>query len=83
MEEWIGFSDGIWKREINVRDFIINNYKEYKGEHSFLEDPTEATKQLWAQVMDLTKQESDKGGVLDMGYRYCLDDYITSGWLFK
>ncbi len=66
MEEWIGFSDGIWKSEVNVRDFIINNFSEYTGDHSFLEGPTDATKQLWAQVMDLTKQERDKGGVLDM-----------------
>ncbi len=66
MEQWNGFTDGEWKREVNVRDFILNNYKEYTGDDSFLEGPTEATKKLWAQVMELSKQEREKGGVLDM-----------------
>lgn len=66
MEQWNEFSDGVWKREVNVRDFILNNFTEYTGDDSFLEGPTDATKRLWDQVMDLTKQERDKGGVLDM-----------------
>lgn len=66
MEQWKDFSDGVWKREVNVRDFILNNYTEYTGDDSFLEDPTDATKKLWDQVMELSKQERNKGGVLDM-----------------
>jgi formate C-acetyltransferase len=66
MEQWNGFSEGIWKREVNVRDFILNNFKEYTGDDSFLKGPTDATKQLWDQVMDLSKQERAKGGILDM-----------------
>jgi formate C-acetyltransferase len=66
MEQWNGFTEGDWKNEVNVRDFILNNYKEYTGDDSFLEGPTEATKNLWNQVMELSKQEREKGGVLDM-----------------
>ena len=65
-EEWTGFKSGIWEREINVRDFIQKNYTPYDGDDSFLVGPTEATKKLWNQVMDLTAQERAKGGVLDM-----------------
>lgn len=64
--EWENFKHGIWEREINVRDFIQKNYTPYDGDDSFLVGPTEATKTLWAQVMDLSKQEREAGGVLDM-----------------
>ncbi len=60
-----GFKPGDWVKEINVRDFIVNNYTPYEGDDSFLEGPTDATNQLWAQVMDLNKQELEAGGVLD------------------
>jgi formate C-acetyltransferase len=66
MEQWQGFSKGTWTKEVNVRDFILKNYSEYIGNDSFLTGPTDATNQLWAQVMELTKQERDNGGVLDM-----------------
>lgn len=66
MEQWKGFSDGKWQREVNVREFILNNFTEYTGDDSFLEGPTAATTTLWDQVMDLTKQEREKGGVLDL-----------------
>ena len=65
-EEHLGFKSGIWVREINVRDFIQNNYTPYDGDDSFLVGPTKATKQLWDQVMELTALEREKGGVLDM-----------------
>ena len=68
-EEWTGFQEGIWEKEINVRDFIQKNYTPYEGDESFLTEATESTKTLWAQVMDLTKQEREKGGVLDMDTR--------------
>lgn len=64
--EWTSFKEGIWEKEINVRDFIQKNYTPYEGDDSFLADATQATKELWDQVMDLTKQEREKGGVLDM-----------------
>ncbi|WP_019155649.1 formate C-acetyltransferase [Robertmurraya massiliosenegalensis] len=66
MEQWKGFAKGRWQEEVNVRDFILRNFSPYTGEDSFLEGPTEATTTLWGQVMDLTKQERDNGGVLDM-----------------
>lgn len=66
MEAWNGFKGDVWQKEINVRDFIQRNYTEYTGDESFLEGPTEATKALWDQVLDLNKQERDNGGVLDM-----------------
>ena len=65
-EEWNSFVNGIWTKEINVRDFIQKNYHPYEGDESFLCDATETTKELWAQVMELSRQEREKGGVLDM-----------------
>ncbi len=65
-KEWASFHEGIWEKEINVRDFIQRNYHPYEGDESFLQGPTEATKKLWEQVMELSRQEREKGGVLDM-----------------
>ena len=61
-----GFVDGVWSKEINVRNFIQKNYTPYDGDESFLAGPTDATLKLWDQVMDLTRQEREAGGVLDM-----------------
>ncbi|MEH7383411.1 formate C-acetyltransferase [Bacillus sp. JJ1533] len=66
MKAWTGFKEGKWQKEINVRDFILENFTPYSGDDRFLEGPTEATNALWEQVMELTKQERDNGGVLDM-----------------
>lgn len=63
---WDSFKGSTWRKEINVRDFIQENYTEYTGDDTFLAGPTEATTKLWVQVMDLFKQERDNGGVLDM-----------------
>ncbi|WP_303764855.1 formate C-acetyltransferase [Abiotrophia defectiva] len=65
MEQWQGFKGKKWQEEIDVRDFIQQNYTLYEGDDSFLAGPTQATKDLWAQVMDLNKQERESGGVLD------------------
>ena len=65
-EQWNGFEGRLWKEEINVRDFIQNNYKPYDGDESFLEGPTEATNKLWGRLQELQKEERAKGGVLDM-----------------
>nr|WP_132947459.1 formate C-acetyltransferase [Thermolongibacillus altinsuensis] len=66
MDPWRGFKGQKWKKEIDVRDFILNNVSVYYGDESFLEGPTEATKKLWEQVMELSKLEREKGGVLNM-----------------
>mgnify|MGYP001078393811 FL=1 len=65
-KNWEGFTGGAWQEEIDVRDFIQKNYTPYDGDDSFLKGPTDATKKLWAQVMELSKEEREKGGVLDM-----------------
>ncbi len=65
-EEWKNFVPGKWVEGINVRDFIQRNYTLYTGDEEFLAAPTEATKKLWAQVMELSEQERKAGGVLDM-----------------
>ena len=64
--QWAGFKGRLWKEEINVRDFVQNNYKPYDGDESFLEGPTEATNKLWGRLQELQKEERAKGGVLDM-----------------
>ncbi len=65
-KEWTRFNEGKWVDNINVRDFIQRNYSLYEGDESFLAGPTAATKKLWAQVMELSQQEREAGGVLDM-----------------
>lgn len=62
---WEGFKPGKWQEEVDVRDFIIKNFTPYTGDESFLEGTTESTKQLWDQVMELSKKEREAGGVLD------------------
>ncbi|MFP5107710.1 formate C-acetyltransferase [Neobacillus sp. C211] len=66
MEQWNGFTKGAWSKEVNVRDFILKNFTPFEGDDSFLAGSTEATTKLWDQVMELTKQERENGGVLDM-----------------
>ncbi len=65
-ENWNGFNGGLWQDEINVRDFIQTNYKEYCGDDSFLSGATERTDSLMAKVQELFRQERAKGGVLDI-----------------
>lgn len=65
-QAWDNFVGTSWQKEINVRDFIQQNYTEYIGDGEFLADPTEATQNLWDYVMDLTSQERNAGGVLAM-----------------
>jgi formate C-acetyltransferase len=63
--EWHGFTEGNWTKEVNVRDFIQKNYTPYEGNAEFLAAPTEKTQQLWQKVLELMKQEREKG-VLDV-----------------
>ena len=69
-DQWNG---RLWKEEVNVRDFIQNNYKPYDGDESFLAGPTEATDKLWGKLQELQKEERAKGGVLDM------ETHVVSG----
>ncbi len=66
MKEWDGFEGRLWKEEINVRQFIQDNYTPYDGDESFLAEPTDATNKLWGALQKLQKEERAKGGVLDM-----------------
>ena len=64
--EWRGFKGNKWQSEVNLRDFIQNNYTSYDGDETFLAEPTQATDTLWGMLKELQKQERAKGGVLDM-----------------
>ncbi len=64
-KQWEGFNPGKWSDdEVNVRDFIQRNYTPYEGDDSFLAGPTEATKKLWGEILDLSAKEREAGGVL-------------------
>ncbi|MBR0327877.1 MAG: formate C-acetyltransferase [Clostridia bacterium] len=65
-KNWEGFREGVWMNEINVRDFIQQNYKEYNGDDSFLAKATERTSKLMDKVNGLFAEERQKGGVLDI-----------------
>ncbi len=65
-QEWRGFQGTKWNTDVDVRDFIQNNYTQYDGDESFLSGPTEATDKLWGILQGLQKEERAKGGVLDM-----------------
>lgn len=62
---WRGFLGSKWTDEVNVRDFIQNNYTQYDGDESFLAAPTSATHLLWERLQKLQKKEHEKGGVLE------------------
>ena len=65
-KNWNGFAEGVWQDEINVRDFIQTNYKEYHGDDSFLAGPTKRTSDLMDKIQELFKKERQAGGVLDV-----------------
>ena len=65
-ENWNSFTEGIWQDEINVRDFIQKNYKEYTGDDKFLSGATERTKGIMKKVQSLFALERQYGGVLDI-----------------
>ena len=66
-DAWKGFEKGEWQDEINVRDFIQRNYTPYEGDSSFLKGPTDKTKKLWDEVLELYKKEKEApGSVLDI-----------------
>ncbi|OJU38316.1 MAG: formate C-acetyltransferase [Bacteroidales bacterium 45-6] len=61
MEAYKGFKGQTWKDEININDFIIQNYTEYTGDESFLSGPTEATNTLWSKLSEMFVEEKEKG----------------------
>lgn len=65
-QEWRSFKGSHWTDDVDVRDFIQDNYTQYDGDRSFLEGPTDATNRLWGEVQELQRQERAKDGVLDM-----------------
>lgn len=65
-KNWDGFTGGKWQEEINVRDFIQKNYREYTGDDSFLSGATKRTKELMKRVNTLFEVEKQFGGVLDI-----------------
>lgn len=66
LNEWNGFNDGVWTKEINVRNFIQKNYTLYEGDDSFLADVSQKTKKVWNKCEELLAEELKKGGVLDV-----------------
>ena len=62
-EAWEGFKGRLWKEEVNVRDFIQNNYTPYDGDEKFLAGPTEGTNKLFAKLQELQKAEHNKKSV--------------------
>ena len=64
-QAWRGFHGSKWREEVNVRDFIQNNYTPYDGDESFLAGATQATDRLWGRLQELQKEERAKGGVLE------------------
>ena len=65
-KNWNGFVSGDWQNEINVRDFIQKNYKEYRGDDSFLASATCRTNEIMKKVQSLFTLERQYGGVLDI-----------------
>lgn len=65
MNEWNGFKGSKWQKEINVADFIANNYKEYRGDKSFLKGVSSKTEKVWKKCQSLLKKEAISG-VLDV-----------------
>lgn len=62
----MSFTEGLWKKQIDTRDFILLNYTPYDGDESFLTEPTQNTKQLWAELSAKMKVETERGGVYDI-----------------
>ncbi len=60
-ESWAGFKGDAWKHEINVRDFIQNNYTPYEGDESFLASSSEKTKKVWDKLTEMFKEERERG----------------------
>ena len=83
-EQWKEFKSGDWQSEINVRDFIQHNYTPYEGGSEFLSEPTEKTKKLWNEILELYKKEKEAGGVLDIDTKTpSMVDSYDAGYIDK
>lgn len=81
---WKGFKKGNWDQEIDVADFVRKNITSYDGEAAFLVGPTERTKKIYDKVEDLFKQETKKGGVLDVATEVAMSiDAFRPGYIDK
>ena len=80
-KEWQGFKGTKWQDEVDVREFIQNNYTPYDGDESFMAEPTQATEKLWGALQKLQKEERAKGGVLDMETE--IVSSLTSCWTWR
>lgn len=67
---WEGFKGKKWRDDVDVRDFVQENYTPYDGDEAFLAGPTEATDKLWGELQKLQKEERARG--LDARYDFCL-----------
>ena len=81
-KEWEGFSGRLWKEEINVRQFIQDNYTPYDGDESFLAGSTPATDKLWSVLQGLQKEERKKKRRFGYGNRNCFRYYCIQSWLY-
>lgn len=76
------FKTGTWQKFVDVRDFIVRNYTPYDGDESFLEQPTQRTRELWDQVKELMKEERSRGGVYDIDTHVISDiDAYAPGYI--
>ncbi len=83
MEAWKNFKGETWKNEINVEDFILNNYHEYQGDDTFLEGISDKTKKVWDKISELLKVELEKG-VLDVETKIVSGiDNFSAGYIDK
>lgn len=62
------FKDGLWSKEINVRDFVSNNITPYEGDASFLQGPTERTKAVWNHCLKALEEERNNNGIRALDY---------------
>lgn len=78
---WDGFRPGNWSREIDVRDFIQQNYEPYDGDDSFLADPTANTASLWQKVNDLIQEEVNTKSIRVDLHRFSGIDNFPPGYI--
>ena len=83
VDAWKGFKGEEWKENINVSDFIDNNYKEYKGDDSFLQGKSKKTSKVWAKCEKLLLKEM-KVGCLDVDTKHVSGiDNFDAGYIDK
>ena len=82
-EQWQGFKGSKWQDEVDVRDFIQNNYKPYNGDESFLEGPKESTNTLWAELQKLQKRRTCQRRCIGYGNRSGFESNCLWPWIFR